>query len=90
MKHKGEIIYEYENPLEDQPLFGVFDAEQTKFIVTSAKDVLFVDMESMPNKVEIDYDDKESISVIQNIITDDRYFYVLANKKDGKLGYYLL
>jgi len=64
--------------------------DQTKFIVTSAKDVLFVDMESMPNKVEIDYDDKESISSIQNIITDDRYFYVLANKKDGKLGYYLL
>jgi len=47
-------------------------------------------MGSETNKVEIDYDDKESISVIQNIITDDRYFYVLANKKDGKLGYYLL
>jgi hypothetical protein len=58
--------------------------------VTSSKDVLFVDMGSETNKIEIDYDDKESISVIQNIITDDRYFYVLANKKDGKLGYYLL
>ena len=44
----------------------------------------------MEYRHEIDYDDKESISVIQNIITDDRYFYVLANKKDGKLGYYLL
>jgi len=40
--------------------------------------------------LEIDLDDREEISSIQNIITDNHYFYVLANKKEFKLGYYLL
>lgn len=40
--------------------------------------------------MEVDLDDQENISEILNIIGDERYFYVLANKKDGILGYYLL
>jgi hypothetical protein len=55
--------------------------------VTSPQDILYVDLQS---RLEVDLDDQEEISAIQNIITDDRYFYVLANKKEHKLGYYLL
>ena len=29
------------------------------------------------------------MSAIQNIITDNKHFYVLANKKEQRLGYYL-
>ena len=39
-----ERIYELDNKLEDQPKFGVFNDDQTKFIVTSSMDILYVDM----------------------------------------------
>jgi hypothetical protein len=38
---------------------------------------------------EIDFDDRELVSSIQNIIANDTHFFVLANKKEFKLGYYL-
>lgn len=37
----------------------------------------------------MDIDDRENIGALQNIIADDTHFFVLANKKDHKLGYYL-
>jgi len=37
-------IYELDNKLDDQPKFGVFNDDQTKFIVTSSLDILYVDM----------------------------------------------
>ena len=42
-------------------------------------------------KPEIDLDDREGISIILNIIrsNDDKHFYILANKKNEMLGYYL-
>jgi len=82
-----ETKYQFANPLADQPTFGVFNSDQTKLIVTSPQDILYVDLQK---RLEIDLDDREEISAIQNIITDDTYFYVLANKKESKLGYYLL
>ena len=41
--------------------------------------------------LEIDLDDREGISIILNIIrsNDDKHFYILANKKNEMLGYYL-
>lgn len=57
-----ETIYTLENVLGDQPNFGTFSPDQRKFIVTSAHDILYVNMdETNPDKREIDYDDKESI-----------------------------
>lgn len=38
----------------------------------------------------IDLDIQEGISSIQNIISHKNKFYILANKKDGKLGFYLI
>ena len=43
----------------------------------------------MRNGHEVDLDQREDVSCLQNIITDDEYFYVLANKKEKRLGYYL-
>ena len=64
----------------------MFNHDQTVFIVTSNRDILYVDIKK---EIEIDLDDKEGISSIQNIIQDDQYFYVLANKRDMRLGFYL-
>lgn len=41
------------------------------------------------SKRELDIDEKENIGCLQNIVADETHFYVLANKKDHKLGYYL-
>ena len=51
---KRKTIYKFENPLEEQPNFGIFNDDQTKFIVTSALDILFVDMNT---ELEIDIDE---------------------------------
>lgn len=43
----------------------------------------------MKTGLEIDLDEREEISNIENILADSENFYVLANKKEGMLGYYL-
>ena len=64
----------------------MFSPDQSKFIVTSSSDILYVDMQT---GLEIDLDEREEISNIENILADSENFYVLANKKEGMLGYYL-
>jgi hypothetical protein len=81
-----EVYYTFDNTLEALPKFGVFNTDQTKFIITSSEDILFVDT---TKQLEIDLDHREDISSIQNIIADKNYFYCLANKKDARLGFYL-
>ena len=81
-----QSLYKFKNPLNEVPKFGVFSKDQNKFIITSSDDVLYVDMQT---GTEIDFDSKENVSSIENILADDDYFYVLANKKEHKLGYFL-
>lgn len=45
--------------------------------------------EKSDKRREIDFDDREMISSIQNILSSDTHFFVLANKKEQRLGYYL-
>ena len=78
--NKGpEVVYQIENALEDFPKFGVFDKMQRTFIVTSSKDILYV---NMVEEIEVDIDDAEGISDIKNIIYKNNHFYIIANKKD--------
>lgn len=85
--NQEETIYTLNNFLVDPPNFGVFNKDQDKCIVTSVNDILFVDLRS---KFEMDIDDRENISEILNILADDTHFYILANKKNEIVGYYLL
>ena len=62
------------------PNFGVFNNDQTKCLITSFKDLLFVNINT---GLEVDIDDKEDISDILNVLADKKYFYVLANKRGG-------
>ena len=82
-----ETLYKMENALDKQPNFAVWNDDQTKFIVTSAADMLYVDI---VNKREVDIDEQEGIASIQNILYHKGRFFVLANKRDSRLGYYLL
>ena len=83
-------MYKLNNELSDVPNFGVFSKNQRKFIVTSSHDILYVNLDEPElEKREIDFDEKEDIGSLQNIMANDTHFFVLANKKESKLGYYL-
>ena len=84
---REETIYTLKNYLVDPPNFGIFNEDQTKCIITSRADILFIDLQT---KRELDIDDKEGISDIMNVLADEKYFYILANKKDNVIGYYLI
>ena len=85
-----ETVYRLDNTLSDPANFGVFSPDQRKFIVTSNKDILYVNMDQRNVEArEIDFDERENIGQIQNILASKSHFFVLANKKDHKLGYYL-
>jgi hypothetical protein len=43
----------------------------------------------MTKKIEVDIDEQENISMITNVIYGDDKFYLMCNKKGGKLGYFL-
>ncbi len=74
----------------EQPTFSYMNYDQTKFILTSNLDMLFVNLlEKNQSKKEIDIDEKTKVSHIKSCVGDESYFYILANKKDGKLGVYL-
>jgi hypothetical protein len=74
------------NNLFDPPSMGIFNRDQTICMVTSINDVLYMDLS---RGYELDIDEKEKIKDIQQIVSDETYFYVFANKKNGNLGYYL-
>lgn len=83
-------VYKFENELALTPNFGCFSPCQTKLIVTSDDDILYVDLkENDPAKREIDFDEKEEIGEIKKIFATHDRFYVLANKKEHRLGFYL-
>lgn len=73
--------------IQETPIWGVFNENQDKFIVTGSKSMYFVDTQS--NEV-IDLAEQEKITSIQNILPHKNMFYILANKQDGRLGYYLM
>lgn len=72
--------------MHQNPRYGVFNTNQRQFIVCSEDDIRFVDLDKTK---EIDLDDQEDVEGIEAITTDEEHFYILANKRGGKLGYYL-
>lgn len=83
-----EILYTFKEPMADIPKFGVFNAEQTCFVVTSKEAVWFV---NTTTKKQVDLGHREEVTDIENVTvsTKNDEFFVLANKSAGKLGYYL-
>lgn len=44
----------------------------------------------METSNEIDLDDLEGVGKIQSVICENGFFYILSNKKHGKLGIFLM
>jgi hypothetical protein len=87
LEKKLTTIYKFENEIGRQPDFMVFDLSQSRAIIASTDDVLWVDV--MKNK-EVDIDDRFQLGDIKSLLYMDKKFYVLANKYQRKLGYFLL
>ena len=84
-----EYIYtlKEENQLKYPPKNGVFSDDQKYCMITSLWKCIFVDYE---NDIEVNVGENEGISAIQKVIYHERRFYILANKYEGKLGFYLM
>lgn len=54
--------------------------------MTSEDEALYCNIK---NGKEIDLADQEGVAGIESVLADERDFFVLANKRDSKLGYYL-
>jgi len=87
MTNTIEYIHVFENYLNSQPIYVVFNEDQNILIVASFYDVLYIDI---VKSVEIDIDNRFLIGDIRSIVNIDKKFYVLANKCEKLLGYYLV
>ena len=62
---------------------------QDKFIFCTKNDAMYINMQHSPVE-EFDLDEMTKIGSIKAVTSDDNHFYILANKWNEKLGYYLL
>lgn len=81
------MIYAFSEPLEDQPDYVVFDQSQKFAMVASASQAIWIDLAA--KKAEL-LDSQFSMTDFKCLMTYGDKFYLLANKLDEKLGYYLL
>lgn len=81
-----QIVHEVKNQLDASPTTGIFSDDQTKFVMASSSSCLYVDLKK---NLEIDIDQKEEVDEIMSAICVKDQFYVLANKKQRMLGFYV-
>ena len=84
---KTTILYNFVNKLSEQPEYVIFDENQESAIIASPNDVLWVNISTQE---EEDIDQLYSIGQIKALINVGKKFYILANKYQRKLGYFLL
>lgn len=84
-----DTIHEFSNPLLRQPEFFQMNDAQTVMITASPQDGIYLDL---AKKKEIDLDELYQIGCMKEIIYDheDGVFYVLANKFEEKLGFFII
>jgi hypothetical protein len=84
-----DTIHEFENPLLRQPEFFQMNSKQDVMVISSQEDGIYKDIK---NGKEIDLDEKFNIGIIKEIIHDeeDHCFYLVANKFDEKLGFFIV
>ena len=86
---KVENIHTFDPPLLSQPDYFVADPEQRRFVVASTDDGIWFDLKTHR---EVDLDRLFKIRMILDIIfdTETKEFYMLSNKRYGKLGFFLV
>lgn len=63
--------------------------EQTRFVIASPTDAIYYDS---TKNIEIDLDQQFKVDLIKQIVYDeeDSLFYILANKYEEKLGFFVI
>lgn len=71
-----------------QPVFFKSNVEQDILLVASQEDCIYINLK---DQIEVDVDRNYSVSAIKEIIYDheDGVFYMLANKFEEKLGFFV-
>lgn len=87
-----ETIYRFETPLVRQPTQFVPNENQTKFMISSPSDLGIIDLTSGERDKFTNLQDHYEVQVCRSVIYDsvDRDFYIMANKYDEKLGFFIL
>ena len=76
-----------EHRLDNEPDNAIFGPDQTEFMFNTRDNVYYVNTK---NNLVVDIDELEGISEIKDILVHDKYFYILCNKRDERLGFFLL
>ena len=70
----------------DPPQVASFDASQKIVMIASYGTILFIDL---IKQYELDVSEKEKVSEMMNLVCNKNKFFVITNKKNDILGYYL-
>jgi hypothetical protein len=83
------VVYQIKVALTKQPQYFKCNDKQEIFIVSSVNDGIYINKEL---NQEVDIDQEYNISNIMEIIydDDDQMFYILTNKYEEKLGFFVL
>jgi hypothetical protein len=82
-------LREFKRPLNRQPEFFQPDATGYFVIIASPEDAIYLDV---ANNEEVDLDEHYKIGAIKEIIYDELEddFYIMANKYEEKLGFFII
>ena len=82
-------LHRFQTQLTRQPQFFNTNDTQDILVVASPDDGIYV---NVAQNIEVDIDDEYNIGCIKEIIFDqeDRVFYILCNKYQEKLGFFVL
>lgn len=87
-----DTMYEFGTPLNRQPEFFQMNDEQNIMITASPQDGIYLDLRDKKKCQEVDLDELYEIGCMKEIIYDpeDSVFYILANKFEEKLGFFII
>lgn len=87
VRQEVRTYFDFESNLNCQPEFVVFNEDQRIVMIASFYDVIWLNLNTQK---EIDIDNDYNIGDIRSIINIDNIFYILANKSNKHIGYFLI
>ena len=79
--------FQFKMQLNCSPEYVLFNSNQRIVMIASFYDVIWINLET---DQELDIDNNFCIGNIRQIINYEKTFYILANKSNKKIGYYLI
>jgi hypothetical protein len=82
-------VFKFKEQLKCQPQFFHPNEDQTIFVTASSADGVYINLK---RNEEVDIDETYNIEAIKEVTYDeeDRIFYILTNKYNEKLGFFVL